>query len=86
MADKTGEICCSAGGHHGTGKAHGRVAAHEESGFTGKRRTAGWQAKQVLLKEESIQRATERLKARHDRTDFSDLVQALLEASLETPK
>jgi hypothetical protein len=51
----------------------------------GKRSTAGWRQKAVLLKEESILRATERLRRRNDRTDFSDLMQALLEAWLDTP-
>lgn len=31
-------------------------------------------------------RALERLKRRNDRTDFSDLMQALLEAWLQTPE
>jgi hypothetical protein len=53
---------------------------------TGKRSTAGWKQKAVLLKEESIARATERLRARSDKTDFSDLMQALLEAWLQTPE
>jgi aryl carrier-like protein len=44
----------------------------------------GWRQKAVLLAEESILRATERLKRRGDRTDFSDLMQALLEAWLQT--
>jgi hypothetical protein len=40
--------------------------------------------KAVLLKEESIERATERMKRRNRRTDFSDLMQALLDAWLQT--
>ena len=44
----------------------------------------GWKQKAVLLKEESIARANARLKTRADRTDFSDLMQALLEAWLQT--
>jgi hypothetical protein len=52
----------------------------------GKRSSAGWRQKAVLLREESILRATERLKRRNDRTDFSDLMQALLEAWLDTPE
>jgi Mrp family chromosome partitioning ATPase len=52
----------------------------------GKRSTAGCKQKAGLLKEESVARASERLKRRNDRTDFSDLVQALLEAWLETPE
>jgi hypothetical protein len=51
----------------------------------GKRSTAGWKQKAVLLKIESVQRATERLRRRNDRTDFSDLMQALLEAWLGMP-
>ena len=38
----------------------------------------------MLLKEESIERATERMKRRNRRTDFSDLMQALLDAWLQT--
>lgn len=52
--------------------------------LSGKRSRPGWRQKSVLLKEESIQRASERLKRRGDRTDFSDLMQALLEAWLKT--
>jgi hypothetical protein len=50
----------------------------------GKRSTPGWRQKAVLLKEESVDQALERLKRRSDRTDFSDLMQALLEAWLQT--
>jgi len=49
-----------------------------------KRSTAGWKQKAVLLKEASIEDALARLKRRGDRTDFSDLMQALLEAWLNT--
>jgi hypothetical protein len=52
---------------------------------SGKRSTPGWKQKSVLLKEESVYRATERLKRRGDKTDFSDLVQALLDAWLDSP-
>jgi hypothetical protein len=51
----------------------------------GKRSTPGWKQKSVLLKEESVAQATARLARRGDRTDFSDLMQALLEAWLGTP-
>ena len=54
--------------------------------LTGKRSTPGWKPKQVLLREESIARAQEKIKARGDKTDFSDLMQALLEAWLQTPE
>jgi hypothetical protein len=50
----------------------------------GKRSTPSWKQKAVLLKEESTERATERLKRRRDGTDFSDLMQALLDAWLST--
>jgi hypothetical protein len=53
--------------------------------LSGKRSTPGWKQKAVLLKEESINRAHERLRRRGDRTDFSDLMQALLERWLATP-
>jgi hypothetical protein len=52
----------------------------------GKRSTVGWKQKAVLLKEASIDEANTRLKRRGDRTDFSDLMQALLEAWLATPE
>jgi hypothetical protein len=48
--------------------------------LTGKRSAAGWKQKAVLLKEE----AQERLRRRGDKTDFSDLMQALLEGWLAT--
>jgi hypothetical protein len=51
----------------------------------GKRSTTGWKQKAVLLKEETVSRAVERLHQRNDRTDFSDLMQALLEAWLDMP-
>ena len=54
--------------------------------LTGKRSMPGWKPKQVLLKEETIALASERLRTRGDRTDFSDLMQALLEAWLEVPE
>ena len=50
----------------------------------GKRSTAGLEQKAVLLKEDSIERATERMKRRNRRTDISDLMQALLDAWLQT--
>jgi aryl carrier-like protein len=46
----------------------------------------GWRQKSVLLKQASIEQAAQRLKQRGDRTDFSDLMQALLEAWLQTPE
>jgi hypothetical protein len=52
----------------------------------GKRSTPGWKQKAVLLKEESINHAQERLRRRGDKTDFSDLMQALLDAWLATPE
>jgi hypothetical protein len=52
----------------------------------GKRSTPGWKQKSVLLKEESINRANERLRRRGDSTDFSDLMQAILDAWLATPE
>jgi hypothetical protein len=53
---------------------------------SGKRSTPGWKQKSVLLKEESVHRATEKLKRRRDRTDFSDLMQALLDQWLNVPE
>jgi hypothetical protein len=52
----------------------------------GKRSMPGWKQKAVLLKEASVEEALQRLKRRGDRTDFSDLMQALLEAWLMTPE
>jgi hypothetical protein len=51
----------------------------------GKRSMPGWRQKAVLLKEDSVDLAIDRLKLRRDRTDFSDLMQALLEAWLAAP-
>jgi hypothetical protein len=50
----------------------------------GKRSTPGWKPKQALLKEATIACAELKLKFRKDRTDFSDMVQALLEGWLRT--
>ncbi len=55
-------------------------------GVTLKRSMPGWRQKSVLLKQASIEQAAQRLKQRGDRTDFSDLMQALLEAWLQTPE
>lgn len=52
----------------------------------GKRSDPMYTQKGVFLKKETIERAAERLKRRNDKTDFSDLVQALLEAWLQTPE
>lgn len=52
--------------------------------YTGKRSDTAYTQKGVFLKKESIERATQRLKTRGDKTDFSDLMQALLEAWLQT--
>jgi hypothetical protein len=46
----------------------------------GKRRDPAFIQKGVFLKKDSIHRATECLARRNDKTDFSDLMQALLEA------
>lgn len=50
----------------------------------GKRRDPAYIQKGVFLKKDSIAAANARLAERDDRTDFSDLVQALLEAWLAT--
>lgn len=52
----------------------------------GKRITAGWKQKAVLLQEASVEEALQRLKSCGDRTDFSDLMQALLEAWIRAPE
>jgi len=51
----------------------------------GKRSRVGWSQRSVLLKDDSVSLAKERLRGRGDRTDFSDLMQALLEAWLGPP-
>ena len=53
---------------------------------SGKRSTPGWKQKAVLLKEETVALAQRKLQARGDKTDFSDLMQALLEAWVQTPE
>ena len=52
----------------------------------GKRSHPDFKPKGTYLKKESIARAEERLKRRGDDTDFSDLLQALLDAWLSTPE
>ena len=50
----------------------------------GKRSTAGVRQKSVLLREDSIDRATRRLKEMGGQHDFSDLMQALLDRWLNS--
>jgi hypothetical protein len=52
----------------------------------GKRRDPSYEQKGVYLKTESVAKANARLAARTDKTDFSDLIQALLDAWLFTPE
>jgi hypothetical protein len=52
----------------------------------GKRSDPDYTQKGVFLKKATIARAAERLKRRRDKTDFSDLTQALIEAWLSTPE
>lgn len=52
----------------------------------GKRSDPDYTQKGVFLKKATIARAVERLKRRGDKTDFSDLTQALMEAWLSTPE
>jgi hypothetical protein len=52
---------------------------------TGKRSDPDYKPRGVFLKKETVAHAEDRLKRRGDDTDFSDLVQALLDAWLSTP-
>lgn len=52
----------------------------------GKRSDPDYIQKGVFLKKVTIARAVERLDRRGDKTDFSDLTQALIEAWLSTPE
>lgn len=63
-----------------------QILLPEKAPLQGKRSMPGWRQKAVLLKEASVDEALARLKRRGDRTDFSDLMQALLEAWLGTPE
>ena len=51
----------------------------------GKRGTSGLKPKQ-MLREETVMLAQEKLRARGDKTDFSDLVRMLLERWIVTPE
>ena len=51
---------------------------------SGKRNRLGWKQKSVLLIEERVQTANERLNERGDGTDYSDLMQALLDPWLNS--
>jgi len=84
MADKPGKYAVALAAVHQPEQPAQIALPVKPEPPRGKRSTVGWRAKQVLLKEESIQRATQRLKRRNDRTDFSDLMQALLEAWLKS--
>ena len=53
--------------------------------LTGKRSSADFRQKSVLLRVASIDAAESRLKRKHKGTDFSDLMQALLEKWLDEP-
>jgi hypothetical protein len=87
VADKPGKYAAALAAIHEPEKPGAQIALPmKPEAPRGKRSTAGWKQKAVLLKEESIARAVERLKRRNDRTDFSDLMQALLEAWLQTPE
>jgi hypothetical protein len=52
----------------------------------GKRSTPGWKQKAVLLREETVTLTQRKLQARGDKTDCSDLMEALLEAWLGAPE
>jgi hypothetical protein len=52
----------------------------------GKRSDPDYTQKGVFLKKATIARAVERLSRRGDKTDFSDLTQALIEAWLSAPE
>jgi hypothetical protein len=52
----------------------------------GKRSDPAYIQKGVFLRKETIQSASERLSRRGDKTDFSDLLQALLVAWLASPE
>ena len=52
----------------------------------GKRSDPDYTQKGVFLKKVTIARAVERLSRRGDKTDFSDLTQALIESWLSTPE
>ena len=52
---------------------------------TGKRSNPDWKQKAVLLKIASCEAAEARLRKNHEGTDFSDLMQALLDQWLDAP-
>jgi hypothetical protein len=52
---------------------------------TGKRSNPDWKQKAVLLRIASCEDAEARLRKQHKGTDFSDLIQALLEQWLDAP-
>jgi len=86
MADKPGKYAAALAAIHQPAQPTQIALPLKPEPPRGKRSTAGWKQKAVLLKEESVRQAMDRLKQRNDRTDFSDLVQALLEAWLHTPE
>jgi len=90
MAEKPGKYAAALAAINEPGEDQPPAVVLPSKVLTGKRGRAGWRQKAVLLREESIQRATERLdrinKQRNTRTDFSDLMDTLLEAWLQTPQ
>ena len=54
--------------------------------LAGKRSDPAFLQKGIFLKKETIRLASDRLVLRPDKMDFSDLMQALLEAWLDTPE
>jgi hypothetical protein len=87
VADKPGKYAVALAAIHQAPETAAHIALPmKPEPPRGKRSTAGWKQKAVLLKEASVDEALQRLKRRGDRTDFSDLMQALLEAWLDTPE
>ena len=86
MADKPGKYAAALAALNQPAQPVQLTLPQKPEAPRGKRSSIEWRQKAVLLREESILRATERLKRRNDRTDFSDLMQALLEAWLDTPE
>jgi hypothetical protein len=87
VAEKPGKYAAALAGINQPHQPAGQIALPmKPEAPRGKRSREGWRQKQVLLNSESVERATIRLKRRPDKTDFSDLMQFLLDAWLATPE
>jgi hypothetical protein len=86
MSEKPGKYAAALAGLHEPMLSQHITLPPKPEPPKGKRSREGWRQKQVLLNAASVDHANARLRNRGDKTDFSDLMQALLDAWLATPE